>query len=581
MLKSMNLSRRAWIAVTACVVVGGAVAAFLLPRGSALAAIGDITSLLLLSVAVAVMVGRARSNEGPARLFWGFMAAGSVLWWANLALWVYWEVLMRHSVPDPFFGDVVLFVHVIPFMAAVALRPHRAQPEKKLFLSTLNFLMLLLWWIFLYAFIVFPDQYVVVHRALYSRNYDVLYRVENFLLIVALGFLAWRTSGGWGRIYRQLFVFAGLYSLTSIVITTAFAKGRYYSGSLYDVPFMASICWLVLAGLTAREEGRIRPSELPKDHRWLALAPRFAMIAMLSLPVIAGWAAFFDPSPVEVRRFRLFITLLTSLVLGLFVFAKQYFLDHERVRLLRDSQRSLEELQRLQTELVHREKLASLGNLVAGAAHEINNPLTAVLGYSDLLANQHGLQREQVAMAQKIGQQARRARDLMAGLLSFAQRAPSVKAMVDLAAVLNRALQTESLPLVGNVRVETNIEPGLPRIWGNPDQLFQCCLHIIRNALDALEEVRGGKLCIQASRDGDEVVLEFCDSGPGILEPQRVFDPFYTTKPIGKGTGLGLSSTYGVVQDHQGRINCYNRPEGGAVFVLRFPVTAEVESAQA
>ena len=180
-------------------------------------------------------------------------------------------------------------------------------------------------------------------------------------------------------------------------------------------------------------------------------------------------------------------------------------------------------------------------------------------------------------MAQKIGQQARRTRDLVSGLLSFAQQSPGEKTLLDIGSVVQRAVQMDLLRLESkNIRVESNIAPDLPRIWGNTDQLFQCCLEIIGNAMDALEEVGGGTFCVAVRHEGGVIVLEFSDSGPGIRQPQCVFDPFYTTKAIGKGTGLGLSATYGVVQDHQGQITCHNRPEGGAVFVLRFPSAAQI-----
>ncbi|HZD06683.1 MAG TPA: HAMP domain-containing sensor histidine kinase, partial [Candidatus Limnocylindrales bacterium] len=174
--------------------------------------------------------------------------------------------------------------------------------------------------------------------------------------------------------------------------------------------------------------------------------------------------------------------------------------------------------------------------------------------------------------AQKIGQQARRTRELVSGLLRFAQQSPEEKSVLDLGSLLQRALQMERLRLERKkIRVQSNITPDLLPVWGNTNQLFQCCLEIIGNAMDALVEVGGGTLAVSARRDGDDVVMEFADSGAGIRDPKRVFDPFYTTKPVGKGTGLGLSATYGVVQDHQGQITCHNRPEGGAVFVLRFP----------
>ena len=252
--------------------------------------------------------------------------------------------------------------------------------------------------------------------------------------------------------------------------------------------------------------------------------------------------------------------------------------DYELIRLLGESHKSFENLKHLQTQLVQKEKLASLGQLVAGAAHEINNPLTAILGYSELLAENHNLDSAQVSMAKKIGQQARRTRDLVSGLLSFAQQAPAEKTLVDLRQVAQRAVQMKVLQLeTKGIRVENRIATTLPPIWGNFNQLMRCCLEIIGNAMDALEQTKGGTLWVSVQRAHEEIVLEFADSGPGMQEPKRVFDPFYTTKEIGKGTGLGLSATYGVVQDHQGQITCHNRPEGGAAFVLRFPI-AESET---
>ena len=249
------------------------------------------------------------------------------------------------------------------------------------------------------------------------------------------------------------------------------------------------------------------------------------------------------------------------------------------MRLLEKSQRGYENLQRLQSHLIQKEKLASLGQLVAGAAHEINNPLTAILGYSDLLAANSSLGADQRTMTQKIAQQARRTRDLVSDLLSFAQQAPGEKTLVDMGALLQRAAKMDVLPEAKKISIEVRVNPDLPRVQGNANQLFQASLHIIENAMDALGEVGGGKLVITVKREGKEVVAEFADTGPGIQNPERVFDPFYTTKPIGKGTGLGLSATYGVIQDHAGQILCHNKPEGGAVFTLRLPVPSEKASA--
>jgi len=274
--------------------------------------------------------------------------------------------------------------------------------------------------------------------------------------------------------------------------------------------------------------------------------------------------------------FRMFTVLTAMLVLGVFVFMRQYLQDQALIHLLEDSRRSFENEQRLQSHLVQREKLASLGQLVAGAAHEIDHPLNAIMGYSEKLWSNQRLTGEQDTLVRKIVHHSQRTRDLISNLLSFAQQSSGEKMMVDLTALLQRSVHMQELQRHDQkIRIETSLEPNLPRVWGDGHQLFQVFVQIVENALDALEEAGGGLLRVSAHAQGADVVVHFSDSGPGIKEPHRVFDPFYTTKPIGKGTGLGLSAAYGVVQDHRGQITCQNNPEGGATFMLRLPVSSQ------
>jgi signal transduction histidine kinase len=567
----MTWKKHAWVVFTTGLIVACAVAALKFPHSHSLTAFGDMTQFFLVAIAAGLMISNAVANHGQTRGFWLLMATGCCLWAASLGAWTFFEVVRGQDVPEPFFGDVILFIHIVPFMAAVALRPHRPQDEKKLYFSTLNFLMLLIWWVFLYAFTVFPSQYVILNPPAYNQNYDLLYLFENLVLLVALGLLTTNVQGPWKKVYWNFFIAAGLYTWSSESINAAITRDQYYTGSWYDIPLVTSMCWLIFAGLMARDLKPVRETAPPPSSKWLALTPRLAMVAILSLPVIGFWSQFRDPSPSPIRHFRLLVTLAAMLVLGGFVFLRQYVLDRELMRLLEESRRGLESLKRLQTQLVQKEKLASLGQLVSGAAHEINNPVAAILGYSELLAANQGLNTAQVAMAQKIGHQARRTRDLLSGLLSFAQQAPAEKTLVEVGPLLQRALQMKMLAMeTKGIRVHSTIAPTLPRVWANPNQLMQCWLEIIGNSMDAMQTA-GGTLWVSARREDNEVLLKFSDSGPGILEPERVFDPFYTTKAVGKGTGLGLSATYGVVQDHGGQIACHNRPEGGAVFVLRFP----------
>jgi len=240
--------------------------------------------------------------------------------------------------------------------------------------------------------------------------------------------------------------------------------------------------------------------------------------------------------------------------------------------LLRQSRSSYDNLQRLQRRVVQQAKLASLGELIALAAGELEQPLSAILGSSEQIATSN-LSREQLSTAGKIGQQARRTRELVSDLLSFAQQVPGEKAPLELKPLLQRAVQMEGFKVENrSISLVVRGDDPLPRVMGNSNQLLQAFLQIVENAVDALQESGGGRLSVSLWREADEVVVEFADNGPGLRDPERVFDPFYTTKPVGKGTGLGLSATYGVIQDHEGQITCYNRAEGGATFEIRLPV---------
>jgi len=560
--------------VLGALVVADAAVSSAVSAGRALTVFTDLLLVLLISAASVLMATNAFTTRGRARAFWALMASGCALWAVNQALWARYEVFLRREVPDLFVGDVVLFLHIVPFIAAVALSPHRRREGKTFYLYTLNFLILMAWWMFLYGFVVFPDQYVSFNLNLYNRRYDELYLLENLVLLGVLTVLAFQIQGAWRRIYRNLFIAAAIYTIGSLVANAAINRNLYHTGSLYDVPFIACMGWLIWVallgwGLKPDEETESTPARAPA-----LLVPQLVRFAMLSLPIMGYWAMFLDHAALPLRDFRLVVVLAATFVLGICIFFRQHLLDRELVRLVEESQDRLEKMERLQNQLVQKEKLASLGQLAAGVAHEINNPLAAILGYSEIMASSGESAGDQFTLANKISQQARRTRDLVTGLLSFAQQAPGEKTLVDLGVLLRRAIQMSALkPEARNIRMEVKIAADLPRVRGNTSQLFQGCVQIIGNAIDAMEE-RGGLLSVSASRQGDEVVVEFADSGSGLREPGRVFDPFYTTKAVGRGTGLGLSATYGVVQDHDGHIECRNRPEGGAVFVLRLPAVS-------
>jgi signal transduction histidine kinase len=572
----MSLFRRQrWLVAAAGITLAFAVVSLTTHEGPVLTAVADLTGLAIMLVAAVASFANSFRRPGSERSFWALMTLGFSLWACNQGAWGYHEVVLRLPVPEPYFFDIILFFHAVPMIAATAWRPDLVKKEGRVHLSALNFLMLLGWWIFLYAFVVFPHQYVVLNLDLYNQYYDALYLLENGTLLAVLALATWTSTGAWRRLYWNFLAAALVYGVSSQFLDRAISSKSYYSGSLYDVPLIGAVAWMAATALSARE-WELKSEESRLNPRWTKVIPRLAMLAILSLPALGIWETLVDKSPPASRVFRIFAVLAAMLVLGTFVFLRQYLQDQALVGLLQESRRGYDHKKRLQNQLVQKEKLASLGTLVAGAAHEIDHPLKAVMHYSEQFWAHEGLTDEQNALLRKIVSQAQRTRDLVANLLSFAQHAPGEKTLVDLGLLVYRGKQMlESRYPGGKIQVEISLAAGLPRIWGNVNQLFQSFIEIIENAMDALQEAGGGSLKIIADRQGDEVVFQFSDTGPGIRDPQRVFDPFYTTKPVGKGTGLGLSAVYGVVQDHGGQVTCHNKPEGGALFVVRFPAAPE------
>ncbi len=249
----------------------------------------------------------------------------------------------------------------------------------------------------------------------------------------------------------------------------------------------------------------------------------------------------------------------------------------DKVRLYEETTRAYDDLQRTQEQLLQSEKMSAVGQLISGVAHELNNPLTAIVGYAQLL-EQEPLSARALDFVQKLYKQTQRTRRVVQNLLSFARQRKPLKQDVDLRRVIDETLALRDYDLkLNNIGVEREFSDTFPHVVADAHQLEQVFLNIINNAVDAmLESTKGGMLRVKAGIDDERhsAVVEFRDTGPGIKDPKRIFDPFYTTKTVGKGTGLGLSICYGIVKEHGGDISAFNHPDGGAVFQVRLPLTS-------
>ncbi len=559
----MSIGAKIWLAAVAAALIALVGAALLLPQSTGLNTFSDLVQCFLLASGTAAFLPLTRAAQGRLRLFWTLIALGIAFWLSYQLLWTYYEVLLHRDVPDLFDGDIVLFVHIVPLMAALALRPHIPRDEYAARLGRLDFGLLIVWWFYLYALAVMPWQYVMADVDAYNRNLNAVYLSEKVAFLLAL-IVCWSSSkGAWRKFYANLFGVGFCYAAGSYMANWAIARNLYYSGSAYDIPLGAAMAWLTWTGLRTRVQ---EPGEDPRRVStaygvWIA---RAGMIAVFSLPVFAVWALAAPAIPARIRLFRVELTLGAALVMGIMIFVRQHLLDRELLRLLNRSQESFEHLKRLQAQIVQSEKLASIGQLVGGAAHELNNPITAMLGYSDLLLSTP-LTPEQQPLATKIDQHVRRTKSLVATLISFARQVPAVKKPTDLNALARTAVKLlEAQSQAFKVEIETRFAADLPRILGDSNQLLQICMQLTGVCLHGMSEA-GGKLLISTERQGVNTVLEVSTAAGRPWSSRSDSDSDVTNDD------LALSACERMLQEHRGQISRQQREDGSLLVRVILP----------
>jgi two-component system NtrC family sensor kinase len=327
------------------------------------------------------------------------------------------------------------------------------------------------------------------------------------------------------------------------------------------------MAWLTWIGLRTKAEKPVSDVQEVSTLYGVWVA-RCSMIAVFSLPVFAAWAMSDNGIPSRVRVFRLALTLIAAFFMGVMVFLRQHLLDRELIRLLDHSRDSFDGLKRLQAQILQSEKLASIGQLVGGAAHELNNPITAMLGYSDMLLSTP-LTAGQKPLAAKIGQYVRRTKSLVASLISFARQTPAPKTPLDLNTLARTAVkltqpQWEAL----EVEVRTQFDPALPKVLGDSNQLLQVCLQLVANCLHVLSDRGGRILTVSTERQSDTSVLQIA------IEPMPAIpSATHPSSPVDPEDSLGLSACQGILQEHRGQISRERREDGAILLRVQLPIT--------
>ena len=276
-----------WPTALIGIVVIKAVLSLAVKPGSTLFSYSGISYFLLLLLAASFAIRNGIQNVLGGRPFWMFLAIAYGLWSLNQGLYLYYELGLRIEVPENSIADPVLFLHIVPFMAAVVTLPHPNISDRKPYRTILNSLLLLFFWSFLYGYAVFPYQYFRDATS-YALRFDILYLSENLVLVLALGILTLRVQGPWKSTYLHLLGASTLYALSSAVANLAIDSGGYVNGKLYGLGLTAAVCWFLWIPLRARHVPGVEAKATRSDNNQSSQGSVWAMlvVVMISVPIV-------------------------------------------------------------------------------------------------------------------------------------------------------------------------------------------------------------------------------------------------------------------------------------------------------
>lgn len=572
--------------------VGQAGAGFLLAytiaslvSGQQVAALGDLAQMVPPLAYTGFTMWLARRSRSQVRVFWNLNAVHGILWAVGQGVWTYYD-LYRGGVPVISPTDPIFFASSIPLAAALYGRPERDRPRWLFDIVLLDLVLIALFSAFVYIYFVVTIAVTDGREELYNDNLTQLLNARN-LLLALWGTFVWRTSTSpaWRK---MLGIYAAGLSLTfagGLVYDAVELNGAYAAGALWDISFMAPYVVLLVAAAVAHDEKLFEPAEQAPALSRLPVVSLIAITLLVAIPAIDEIARrLLDVSPAtESLRTRVALSILIPF--GSVVVVREFL---SRRALIRAGQ----DLATTREQLVQKEKLAAVGQLVSGVAHELNNPLQGVLGYAELmLATKHDTLETDELRA--IRDNANRAAGIVRNLLTFAGRTASARGWQQINRVVRDAVAAREPHLhAAGIDLRLDATDRLPLVYVDHHRLEDVIVNLIQNAEAAIAARRQGKslatpvpekargeivITTRWEGDPDPIMVDVADNGSGLKEEDltRVFDPFFTTREVGQGTGLGLSVCYGIVREHGGQIRARNSETGGAVFTIELPVMAE------
>ncbi len=530
-------------------------------------------------LAAVVLCLLAKRSSGRERLFWQLWAGGCALWMVGTVLGMAAWPPAPHSKTN-FISLAFTFLPEVAIMAALVMHPELVDGKLRDPVVRFEAALVALWWFYLYLLFVTPWHWIVPGYGHLWTSFVVLHYLQDFALVLWLAALASYSRGRWRRIYGHLACAVALLTVTVGPLYQALGQRRWVPAMIFDVLIAGAFLWLALTPLVAgRKKSAIQMQEQEPPAATVT-APGtgnlLVSITVLGVPILTLWSRFLSAAPAPVARFRLLVSFATLVAGTLLVYRWQDVADAHRENMVGELETSVRELRRLQSRFAEAEKLASLGQLAAGAAHEINNPVAAMLGFAELLhadATATPCVRE---MGRKIGDQARRIRTLVHNLLSLGEFTSLEMKTVDLAALVGSAVDLLRLDARHrHAKMQVAFERSPLECRGDPEKLLQVFYRLLFD-LSGEQGKKGVEVRVRHDRDRSSAVVEFTElASPGSADS---ITPLCDAQQAQQGAGLSLGVCYTIVQEHQGTVAHENLSDGRRLFRVSLPAAGQEPS---
>jgi signal transduction histidine kinase len=509
-------------------------------------------------------LARSREASGRERTFWRLWASGCALWTVSDLFGILtWPQSLSTGLS--FFSLSFTLLPVMVLMSAMVMQPEVSEGELRDPVVRYEAALVALWWLYLYLMFVTPWRWALVNPPDFWKTFLGLHKLQDAVLVIWLLTLGIGSRGRWRRGYLHMAIGAGLLLLFLGPMYQAWRTRSWIGTMVFEALIAYAFLWLALAPLsTAGADGDPAPARAPS----LGTGNVLASLTSFGIPVLAVWSRFFSSAPETVRQFRLLLSFTTMAVGILLVYLWQNAADRQGEELLVALETSVRERRRLQGHFAEAEKMVSLGHLAAGAAHEINNPVAAMLGYAELIRADAAASERARELGRKIAEQARRIRNLVQNLLSLGEHKTLEEQTVDIGALLRSAGE---LRLMGGrhrnefLRIEIAENP--LEVRGDPDRLLQ----VFYRVLYALAGEEHQKAVDVEARRGPagRVVIEFVEraNGSGVAKAAETYD----AQQAQKGAGLSLGVCEAIVKEHEGSLVHQNLADGRRLFRVELP----------